>query len=111
MTWEYPKSQSEIENFLTYSGQSPIVLFKHSYTCSISQVAKSRMDTWIGKNTMRKALIDVREDRPLSQYIATRFNIQHESPQILVIYKDACVYNASHFEIKPSEIDAVTSQL
>ena len=111
MTWEYPKSQIEIDNLIALSGQSPIVLFKHSYTCSISQVVKARMDEWIEKNTVRHALIDVREDRSLSQYIAGRFDIQHESPQVLVIYQDACVYNASHFQIRSSLLDEILSHL
>jgi bacillithiol system protein YtxJ len=46
------------------------------------------------------------QHRPLSQSIAERFGITHESPQLLVIKKGVCNYHANHLEIEPEEVFA-----
>jgi bacillithiol system protein YtxJ len=44
-------------------------------------------------------LVDVRAHRPVSQQIAVRSGVEHESPQIIVLQRGAVVWNASHDDI------------
>jgi bacillithiol system protein YtxJ len=44
-------------------------------------------------------IVHVRSERPLSQQIAERSGIQHESPQLIVLRSGAPVWSASHREI------------
>ena len=43
--------------------------------------------------------LDLLEFRPISNEITTRFKIEHQSPQILLIKNGAVVYDASHSAI------------
>ncbi|MDM1297272.1 DUF2847 family protein [Empedobacter falsenii] len=47
----------------------------------------------------------------MSNEIERRYNVQHESPQILIIKDGKCVYNASHRKIKNEEIQKQLDQL
>jgi bacillithiol system protein YtxJ len=44
-------------------------------------------------------LVDVRAQRAVSQQIAARSGVEHESPQIIVFRRGAVVWNASHHDI------------
>jgi len=44
-------------------------------------------------------LVDVRVQRSVSQQIAARSGVEHESPQILAFQRGAVVWNASHDDI------------
>jgi len=67
-------------------------------------MAYSRLQrTW--KSSLPIYLIDVLKNRDVSNMIAHEFNVQHESPQILVVSGDKCIYTASHSEINFKEID------
>jgi len=49
-------------------------------------------------------LVDVRAQRSLSQQIAARCGVQHESPQVIIVRRGAPIWNASHYEITRDEI-------
>jgi bacillithiol system protein YtxJ len=46
--------------------------------------------------------LDLLNHRDISQEIATRFDVYHQSPQMLLIKEGKSIYDASH-----SDIDAV----
>jgi bacillithiol system protein YtxJ len=46
--------------------------------------------------------LDLIENRAISNEIASKFDVVHQSPQLLVIKNGKCIYNISH-----SEIDAL----
>ena len=43
--------------------------------------------------------VDVRAQRPLSQQIAARSGVEHESPQVIIFRRGMPVWNASHYDI------------
>jgi len=49
-------------------------------------------------------LMDVRAERPLSQQVATRTGVRHESPQVIVLWRGAAVWSASHDDITAGAI-------
>lgn len=52
-------------------------------------------------------LIDVVQNRDLSQQVASHFAVEHESPQVLLVQGGKAVYNASHLAIQPKELYSV----
>ena len=73
------------------------VLYKYSPICSVS--------TWIGREVDRFATdhpdtpvyaIDVIGQRELSNWIAEKFGVRHESPQAFVVRDGQAIWNASH---------------
>ena len=48
--------------------------------------------------------VDLIAYRSLSQEIASKTEVSHESPQILVLVNRKCIYHASHFDIRYSDL-------
>ena len=76
------------------------VLFKHSAVCSISAAAMREIQQFSdGHPDVDVYLLEVREQRPLSQKVVEHFGIAHESPQAIVIQHGKVSWQASHFDI------------
>ena len=43
--------------------------------------------------------VDARAQRPLSQLIAARSGVEHESPQVIIFRRGTPIWNASHQDI------------
>lgn len=76
------------------------LLFKHSSTCPISQAAYEEYETFANENEIVKTYyLVVQEDRSLSNHIAEKFQIKHESPQAILFKNSEPVWHASHWKI------------
>jgi len=47
--------------------------------------------------------LDLIRYRDISNEISKKFNLEHQSPQVLLIINGDLIYNASHNAIKPNE--------
>ena len=91
------------------SHTQPVLIFKHSTTCSISAAAKGKIDRqWADSGLADVPIyyLDLLRFRPLSAQIAEQFGIRHESPQLLLIQAGECRYDASHMGIRLSDAKA-----
>ncbi|MBM3400392.1 MAG: bacillithiol system redox-active protein YtxJ [Bacteroidetes bacterium] len=95
-------NEAALEALIEESHAEPVLIFKHSTRCSISSMALNRMLT--SNPPLHYRLIDVIASRPVSNKVAEVFSVHHESPQLLIIHKGECIYEASHLEIQPREI-------
>lgn len=79
----------------------PCLLFKHSTRCSISAIAKHRLEAdWdLPETAVKPYFLDLIAYRRLSNQVAESFAVRHESPQVLLIHEGRCVYDASHLDI------------
>ena len=85
------------------------LIFKHSTRCSISTMAKYRLeDDWNfeGKK-LEPYYLDLINYRDLSKEVAEKFDVHHESPQVLLIKNGECTYDASHLDITVSELHEI----
>lgn len=103
MEWERLESQEGLDKLITKSSEAPQLIFKHSTRCSLSSMAFNRLQE--GLPQMGLHIVDVIKDRQLSNLIAQKFLIAHQSPQVLVIHQNSCIYNASHFDISSRTIN------
>ena len=104
MNWKNIESESDLEEIKKRSIEKPQVIFKHSTRCSISSMAKSRLERAVPAQDVEFNFLDLIKHRELSQQIAEDFSVDHESPQILFIKGGECVYNESHTGISMDEI-------
>lgn len=104
MNWIPLSTAEELEHLIVLSEQTPQVIFKHSTTCNISAVAKGRLDKSSSPDDTGFYYVDLLTYRSVSNHIAERFGVTHESPQVLVIKNGQCVYNESHMGIYMDEI-------
>lgn len=88
-----------------------ILIFKHSTRCSISTMAKDRLERqWTFGSELPAYYLDLISYRSVSNKIAEEFNVQHQSPQALLIKEGKCIYNASHSSISVKDISAAISE-
>jgi bacillithiol system protein YtxJ len=97
---------TSLDNFVTKLGGAPGILFKHSETCGISSRAYSEMSTL----PYRIGLVVVQTARSVSDEIEKRWSVGHETPQVLIVRDDSVLWNASHFQIKAADVEAVLNE-
>ena len=107
MQWKYITDLNQINEIKDQSGYS--LIFKHSTRCSVSMMAKRRfeMDWEVIPENTSLYFLDLISYRPISASIAETFQVQHESPQILLIKDGDCVLDASHSDISADEVAEV----
>ena len=104
MKWNELISEEQLQQVKDRSFDRPQVIFKHSTRCSISSVAKTRLEKWQPSEDFDFYFLDLIRYRPLSNKIADTFMVHHESPQVLVVKSGECVYDESHLGISLQEI-------
>ncbi len=89
------------------NSESPSVIFKHSTRCSVSNmVLKMFQKEWDANSAIPVYYLDLIQHRNISKMIAEDFQVHHESPQVLLINKNECLFDASHNEISAEEVIA-----
>jgi bacillithiol system protein YtxJ len=77
-----------------------VVIFKHSGRCPISRTARSEVERFVQEMPDTPVyLVDVIHNPAISEHIAERAGIRHESPQSIVLRKGKVVWHASHHEV------------
>jgi len=91
-----------LEEFLKNTDNSSVTLFKHSNTCGVSSRAYRELSTL----QFPVGLIVVQQARPVSDEIERRWQVDHETPQVLIVDGNRVIWNASHFKIKAADVQA-----
>ena len=105
INWVLLDDNSKLLKAIEESFTKDVVIFKHSTTCSISLMAKRRLEEdWDDLENVIPYYLDLKSFRSISDEVAERFSVHHESPQILLIRQGECIYDASHFDISVDEL-------
>ena len=103
INWMPLADLGQLNEIMDLSHEQPVVIFKHSTRCSISRMALKQFENEFDlEGTVTPYFLDLLNHRDISQEIATRFDVYHQSPQLLLIKEGKSIYDASH-----SDIDAV----
>ena len=107
MQWKNITNLSQVSEIQKQQGYS--LIFKHSTRCSVSMMAKRRfeMDWEVIPADTSLYFLDLISFRDVSAQIAETFQVQHESPQILLIRDGDCILDASHSDISADEVAEV----
>jgi bacillithiol system protein YtxJ len=100
-------SAEQLDTLVSKSGKRPQLIFKNSTTCGISSMALRSFEARYDLNTEQADLymLHIQHNRPLSNEIAQRFRVRHESPQLLIIKNGSVVKEASHGAIAGVSIE------
>ncbi len=104
MNWIPLTDVQQLELINQQSIEQPVVIFKHSTRCSISSMAKNRLDRENAPDNTLFYYLDLIAHRNISNKIASDYAVHHESPQILLIRNGQCVYEETHNGINMDEI-------
>lgn len=104
--WVQLESENSVEEVFKASGTRIQLILKHSQSCAVSFFAKQNLDSvpleeW---PEMDRSMVEVVRFRPISQYIAKKTFVRHESPQILIILKGEVIFHTSHSEVNKVNI-------
>ena len=112
INWNKITSIAQLEAIAERSNTVACLIFKHSTTCSISAMSKTRLEkNWdFNAADIEPYFLDLLSFRPISAAIAERFQVHHESPQVLLIRDGACIYDASHLDISVEELHDVYTE-
>lgn len=103
MDWQILSDGQDLDSLDSASFERPQLIFKHSTRCSLSAMAFSRLDA-CAISGLPFHILDLIRYKPLSNAIAERYDVVHESPQVLLIHRGECITEASHLEITPALI-------
>ena len=102
MKWTELTTESQLEQIQEESRTKSILIFKHSRRCSISMMALDRLERkWNAEETLhiKPYFLDLLSFRETSASVARHFDVEHESPQVLIIENGQSIYDRSHFDI------------
>lgn len=91
----------ELDELLEQSRLRPVWIFKHSLTCSISSRAWTEFRRFAETRPADAVfiLIEVQNARLLSNAVAERTGVRHQSPQAILLRNAAAAWHASHSSI------------
>jgi bacillithiol system protein YtxJ len=99
-----------VDAAIAESRERPVLLFKHSRYCGVSCEALDELQTHIDAQSVRKVsykMVTVQTHRSVSDAIAQRLGIRHETPQAILLRDGKAVWNASHFRITSSQLNSI----
>jgi bacillithiol system protein YtxJ len=112
--WQTLTSISDLKNAIETSFQKPVLIFKHSTRCSISQMALDRFErTWTEANISKITpfYLDLIAHRDVSNQIADQLSVEHQSPQVLLIQDGKCIFSETHQSIRlQNSLDLIKNQ-
>lgn len=96
---------SQLDEIIENSNDKNIGIFKHSTRCSISRFALKQFENEYNlENNVDLYFLDLLNYREVSNEIANRFQVVHQSPQLILIKNGVAVYDASHSDIQANEL-------
>src|SRR5437016_6293480 len=94
------RQERDFEQLLDRSKTNSVLIFKHSTQCPISSQAYDEFTRFArSAGDIACGVVLVIENRDLSDAIAERLKIRHESPQAIVVKDGHVIWHASHCSI------------
>jgi bacillithiol system protein YtxJ len=103
----------ELHRLIAESDSRPVLLFKHSYTCGVSMEALDELVSHMNLTATgaQYAMVTVQTHRAVSNAVAQKLGVRHETPQALLIRDGRVVWSASHFRVTAAAVeDAIRNQ-
>jgi bacillithiol system protein YtxJ len=107
MNWKTITRVDDLKHIEEESMRNKVLIFKHSTRCSISDTALGRLQrNWKEQDgqELKCYQLDLLQYRELSNSIAKRYGIVHQSPQALIIKNGKCVFSQTHSQIRLSDL-------
>lgn len=108
INWIALNDLGQLNEIIAISHDKPVIIFKHSTRCSVSRMALKQFENEFDVETLHcnvsAYFLDLLEHRDISNEIADRFNVYHQSPQLLLIKDGKSVYDVSHSDIDAEEL-------
>lgn len=101
---------TEMEQLKSISkSEKTVGIFKHSTRCGTSMMVKRQFESDFELNAEEIDLyyLDLIAHRDISNELASKFNVIHQSPQLLIIKKGQLVVDKSHSSVNSLDLKSV----
>ena len=113
----------ELHRLIEESQSRPVLLFKHSHSCGASLEALDELVAYLNdrgperstphdgrsapqeSRPLQYAMVTVQTHRAVSNAVAQRLGVRHETPQALLVRDGRVVWSASHFRVTAAAVD------
>lgn len=105
--WQKLESVEDLFNALEKSKERPVIIFKHSTRCFISKSVLKNFENDVESSLPKDIdfyFLDLLSHRNISNEIAQRLLVPHQSPQAILIDNTKAVYHSSHDQISLDSI-------
>lgn len=101
VNWIPLKSLNQLEEINEISKNESVAIFKHSPRCGISNMVIRLFEKKFDESmsNLKVYYLDLLNFRELSNEVGYKYQILHESPQLLVIKNGIAVTHSSHYDI------------
>ncbi|NVN18423.1 bacillithiol system redox-active protein YtxJ [Muricauda sp. HICW] len=104
LPWIQLESIAQLETIVERSKYKPQVIYKHSSTCGISRMVLNMFtESYDMDLDIDLYFLTIQHHRDVSNTIEDKFEVRHESPQLLVIKKGEVVFHTSHGAISDTD--------
>ena len=105
INWNELTDLGQLNEIIAGSNEKPVAIFKHSTRCSVSRMALKQFENeFNSSDKVTPYFLDLIAHRDISNEIASRFGVTHQSPQLILIKEGKAVYNVSHSDIDAEEL-------
>ncbi|NJW54594.1 bacillithiol system redox-active protein YtxJ [Salinimicrobium sp. CDJ15-91] len=97
--WHALTESKQLEEIEKESEKMPVVIFKHSTRCGISRMVLNNFERGYDlpkDKEVKLYMLDLIANRNISNEVAERFGVRHESPQMIILKDQQVVHHASH---------------
>jgi len=93
---------SQLDSIEQESKSVPVLIFKYSTRCNLSTFMLKKFEKKFDyeEGSVKPYFLDLRAYREISDEIATRYGVAHQSPQIILMKSGRVTYYANHEHIK-----------
>ena len=103
--WKELTDIGQLNEISTISNEKPVAIFKHSTRCSVSRMALKQFENeFNSSDKVTPYFLDLIAHRDISNEIASRFGVHHQSPQLILIKEGKAIYHVSHSDIDAEEL-------
>ena len=98
LPWINLENMVQLDEIALNSNNKAQLIFKHSTTCGISSmVLRMITNSWtIEEGQVDLYFLDLHAHRNISNEVAHKFQVMHQSPQLIIVKNGVTVYHNSH---------------
>jgi bacillithiol system protein YtxJ len=88
-----------------------VVIYKHSLRCGICSMALIEVQQFArAHRDVPVYMLDVLAQRSLSRRVASRLDVRHASPQVIVVRDGKPVWHGSHFRVSADALQTAVGE-
>lgn len=105
--WHPLTTIEQLETISEESKTRPVAIFKHSTRCGISRMVLNQFESnYILEDSQLKLyFLDLLAFRDVSDEVGYKFQVMHQSPQLIVVKNGTAVQHTSHHSIQAQDLE------